>query len=299
MWLRACADHPITPRDAVFMACICLQASQSDERGAVRQESADPVKPYSNNGDSYRGCSAPMQSFPFKLPAWRLTTQCCSPSFIFVRRAVTWRGIIALAIGHSVTSPPHYFKLPRCKLQHLSLGFPRHPEQAPEYTCQKGGRLSARITNLSKMEKQPNPHSSENTKMQDKPPVIEVTHYNSDNTSEDGCSNGVPVTPPLRLKVISTLLVCLMGFGTYYNHGVLGAVKTPLKKVSIRPNPPAFPILTTDSQAMHIDNTQFSLILCTQDLAIALLMPFSGLVTDYIGGAGKPPLHPAPPLSKH
>ncbi|KAF4303508.1 putative mfs transporter protein [Botryosphaeria dothidea] len=103
--------------------------------------------------------------------------------------------------------------------------------------------------------------------MQDKPPVIEVTHYNSDNTSEDGCSNGVPVTPPLRLKVISTLLVCLMGFGTYYNHGVLGAVKTPLKK------------------AMHIDNTQFSLILCTQDLAIALLMPFSGLVTDYIGGA--------------
>ncbi|KAH7053148.1 major facilitator superfamily domain-containing protein [Macrophomina phaseolina] len=104
--------------------------------------------------------------------------------------------------------------------------------------------------------------------MQDKPPVIEIVQYGSNDESPQRSSQRLPAQPPLRLKVISTLLVCLMGFGTYYNQGLLGAVKTPLKKT------------------LHINNMQFSLILCTQDLSVALMMPFSGLLTDYIGGAG-------------
>ncbi|EKG10263.1 hypothetical protein MPH_12645 [Macrophomina phaseolina MS6] len=67
--------------------------------------------------------------------------------------------------------------------------------------------------------------------MQDKPPVIEIVQYGSNDEYPQGSSQRLPAQPPLRLKVISTLLVCLMGFGTYYNQGLLGAVKTPLKKV--------------------------------------------------------------------
>ncbi|EOD43208.1 putative mfs transporter protein [Neofusicoccum parvum UCRNP2] len=102
--------------------------------------------------------------------------------------------------------------------------------------------------------------------MHEKAPVIEITHCNSGDAEPS--PGTTPSSPPLRLKVISTLLVCLMGFGTYYNQGVLGAVKTPLKK------------------ALDINNTQFSLIASTQDLLITLLIVFGGLITDRIGGAG-------------
>jgi hypothetical protein len=64
--------------------------------------------------------------------------------------------------------------------------------------------------------------------------IAEVDIQSSnDSTSQDGQTSLVP----LRMKLISILLVTAVGFGSHWSSGVTGAMKSTLKKVS---HPPTF-----------------------------------------------------------
>lgn len=53
----------------------------------------------------------------------------------------------------------------------------------------------------------------------------------NDSTSQDGPTSVVP----LRMKLISILLVTAVGFGSRWSGGVTGAMKSTLKKVTYYP----------------------------------------------------------------
>lgn len=60
----------------------------------------------------------------------------------------------------------------------------------------------------------------------------------SSGVSEDtGSHDGQRSLVPLRMKLISILLVTAVGFGSHWSSGVTGAMKSTLKKVSHHSNP--------------------------------------------------------------
>ncbi|KAB2568946.1 hypothetical protein DBV05_g12381 [Lasiodiplodia theobromae] len=73
---------------------------------------------------------------------------------------------------------------------------------------------------------------------------------------------------PLRMKIISVLLVTAIGFGSHWSSGVTGAMKSTLKK------------------KLHINNAQYAVLEASEDFMVTALILVSGLVTDRIGGAG-------------
>jgi hypothetical protein len=74
---------------------------------------------------------------------------------------------------------------------------------------------------------------------------------------------------PLSWKLMSVVLVTMIGFGSQWSSGVTGAMKSTIKK------------------ELSINNTQFSLLEASEDFMVTALMLLSGVVTDRIGGAGK------------
>lgn len=74
---------------------------------------------------------------------------------------------------------------------------------------------------------------------------------------------------PLSYKLMSVLLVSMIGFGSHWSSGVTGAMKSTIKK------------------QMHVNNTQFALLEASENFMVTALMLVSGLVTDRIGGAGR------------
>lgn len=54
----------------------------------------------------------------------------------------------------------------------------------------------------------------------------------SEVATENGSQNGQTPLVPLRMKLISILLVTAVGFGSHWSSGVTGAMKSTLKKVS-------------------------------------------------------------------
>ncbi|KAF9692963.1 hypothetical protein EKO04_009023 [Ascochyta lentis] len=81
--------------------------------------------------------------------------------------------------------------------------------------------------------------------------------------SEGGRSTLVPV----KMKLISILLVTAIGFGSHWSSGVTGAMKSTLKK------------------QLHINNSQYAVLEASEDFMKTALILVSGLVTDRIGGA--------------
>jgi hypothetical protein len=58
-------------------------------------------------------------------------------------------------------------------------------------------------------------------------------------TTEVAPAEGERSTPlvPLRMKLVSILLVTAVGFGSHWSSGVTGAMKSTLKKVTHHPSP--------------------------------------------------------------
>ncbi|KAI1099073.1 major facilitator superfamily transporter [Jackrogersella minutella] len=75
-----------------------------------------------------------------------------------------------------------------------------------------------------------------------------------------------PPTWPWKLTAV--LLVTLIRFGGSWSAGITGAMKTTLKK------------------ELHINNTQYALLEASEDFIVSVLIIFSGLLTDRLGGAG-------------
>jgi hypothetical protein len=94
--------------------------------------------------------------------------------------------------------------------------------------------------------------------------VAEIGSSHSDTASQSATQ---PV--PLSWKLMSVVLVTLIGFGSQWSSGVTGAMKSTIKK------------------EMDINNTQFSLLEASEDFMVTALMMLSGVVTDRIGGAGQ------------
>ncbi|KAH4219184.1 hypothetical protein HBI38_183800 [Parastagonospora nodorum] len=95
--------------------------------------------------------------------------------------------------------------------------------------------------------------------------VVVVT--GSETATENGSQNGQTPLVPLRMKLISILLVTAVGFGSHWSSGVTGAMKSTLKK------------------QLHINNSQFAILEASEDFMKTALILVSGLVTDRIGGA--------------
>ncbi|RMZ74176.1 mfs transporter [Pyrenophora seminiperda CCB06] len=90
----------------------------------------------------------------------------------------------------------------------------------------------------------------------------------SGETSTDDESNpGQASLVPLRMKLISILLVTAVGFGSHWSSGVTGAMKSTLKK------------------QLHINNAQYAVLEGSEDFMKTALILVSGLLTDRIGGA--------------
>lgn len=70
------------------------------------------------------------------------------------------------------------------------------------------------------------------------------------------------------MKLLSVLMVTIIGFGSQWSSGITGAMKSTIKK------------------ELDINNTQFSLLEASEDFMVTALMLVSGVVTDRIGGAG-------------
>ncbi|TLD10356.1 hypothetical protein PgNI_05491 [Pyricularia grisea] len=73
--------------------------------------------------------------------------------------------------------------------------------------------------------------------------------------------------PPLSWKIIAVVLISCISFGSSWSSGITGALKSTLKK------------------ELNINNKQFSLLEASEDFMVTLLILFSGVVTDRIGGA--------------
>jgi hypothetical protein len=100
---------------------------------------------------------------------------------------------------------------------------------------------------------------------------VEKSTENVAVTSSSGNSSHEGKAPvPLTWKLMSIVLVTAIGFGSQWSSGITGAMKTAMKK------------------EMDIDNKQFSLLEASEDFMVTALMLCSGIVTDRIGGAGKP-----------
>ncbi|KAG8163091.1 hypothetical protein KVR01_007569 [Diaporthe batatas] len=92
--------------------------------------------------------------------------------------------------------------------------------------------------------------------------VIEVP------VSSDSLSTEEPkLTPPLYWKILAVVMISCISFGSAWSTGITGALKSTLKR------------------ELHINNMQFSLLEASEDFMVTLLIVFSGILTDKIGGA--------------
>ncbi|KAM0280204.1 hypothetical protein ACHAQH_004161 [Verticillium albo-atrum] len=87
----------------------------------------------------------------------------------------------------------------------------------------------------------------------------------SDSRSEDIDSRPV-IT--MKWKLGSVLLICLISFGASWSARLTSSLKSTIKK------------------ELDINNTQFALLEASEEFLVTLLVMFSGVVTDRIGGAG-------------
>lgn len=60
----------------------------------------------------------------------------------------------------------------------------------------------------------------------------QVVVVSSEASADGGSNSGQVSLVPLRMKLISILLVTAVGFGSHWSSGVTGAMKSTLKKVS-------------------------------------------------------------------
>ncbi|KAL4950981.1 hypothetical protein BDW69DRAFT_186829 [Aspergillus filifer] len=74
--------------------------------------------------------------------------------------------------------------------------------------------------------------------------------------------------PPLLAKLFAVFLASCIRFGSHWSSGVTGAMKSTIKK------------------QMNVSNTQFSLLEACEDFMATVLLLFSGVVTNRVGGAG-------------
>ncbi|EFQ25992.1 major facilitator superfamily transporter [Colletotrichum graminicola] len=93
--------------------------------------------------------------------------------------------------------------------------------------------------------------------------VNELVGSSNSSTTEEAKPN-----PPMYWKLIAVILISCISFGSSWSSGITGALKSTLKK------------------ELHINNKQFSLLEASEDFMVTLLILFSGMVTDRIGGAG-------------
>ncbi|KAK2054665.1 major facilitator superfamily transporter [Colletotrichum caudatum] len=93
--------------------------------------------------------------------------------------------------------------------------------------------------------------------------VNELAELSNSSSAEETKPN-----PPLHWKLIAVVLISCISFGSSWSSGITGALKSTLKK------------------EMHINNKQFSLLEASEDFMVTVLILFSGIVTDRVGGAG-------------
>lgn len=74
--------------------------------------------------------------------------------------------------------------------------------------------------------------------------------------------------PPIYWNLIAVVMISCISFGSSWSSGITGALKSTLKK------------------ELDINNKQFSLLEASEDFMVTLLILFTGVVTDRIGGAG-------------
>ncbi|BFZ62472.1 hypothetical protein YB2330_003566 [Saitoella coloradoensis] len=110
----------------------------------------------------------------------------------------------------------------------------------------------------------PSSSGSSTTREKEKDAEINVT---TTSRPESTASDRTTVPVPLSMKLISILLVSLIGFGGHWSSGVTGAMKSTLKK------------------ELKINNTKYALLTSSQDFMVTVLILFSGMWTDRVGGA--------------
>jgi hypothetical protein len=62
--------------------------------------------------------------------------------------------------------------------------------------------------------------------------LAEVELQSSGTSADNASQSGTTSLVPLRMKLLSILLVTAVGFGSHWSSGVTGAMKSTLKKVS-------------------------------------------------------------------
>ncbi|KAH7250368.1 MFS transporter [Fusarium redolens] len=85
----------------------------------------------------------------------------------------------------------------------------------------------------------------------------------SDSGSDDHGKKPVP----LSMKILSVVIVSMIGFGGHWSSGVTGALKSTLKK------------------ELHITNTQYAVLDTSENFIKTALILVSGILTDRYGGA--------------
>ncbi|RMJ14067.1 hypothetical protein BHE90_009426 [Fusarium euwallaceae] len=105
---------------------------------------------------------------------------------------------------------------------------------------------------VSKEEKHPE-HASANASAVDR----------DDSDSEHNGKKPVP----LSMKILSVVVVSMIGFGGHWSSGVTGALKSTLKK------------------KLHITNTQYAVLDTSENFIKTALILLSGILTDRYGGA--------------
>ncbi|KAK9778236.1 putative Major facilitator superfamily transporter [Seiridium cardinale] len=106
--------------------------------------------------------------------------------------------------------------------------------------------------------------------------VTEKSAVNANSTETDSPNTRSTPTPsidekpppPWNWKLTAVILVTLIRFGGSWSSGITGAMKSTLKK------------------QLSINNTQYALLEASEDFMVTLLILFSGLLTDRLGGAG-------------
>ncbi|GAW06351.1 mfs transporter protein [Lentinula edodes] len=98
--------------------------------------------------------------------------------------------------------------------------------------------------------------------------VIRVTGKAENDTISLKSEGGRSTKVPLSVKILSVAMVTAIGFGSDWSSGVIGAMKSTLKK------------------DLDINNTKYALLSGSEDFMKTALILFSGIITDRIGGAG-------------
>lgn len=101
---------------------------------------------------------------------------------------------------------------------------------------------------------------------------VAVTEVDDRTSTPSKSEEVLPEKPQanLKWKLTAILFVSLIGFGGHWSSGISAAMKSTIKK------------------QLKINNTQFALLEASEDFMVTLLILFSGVVTDRIGGAGEP-----------